>query len=196
MTRGVPGTHDINIMLNFFKNAKRKKFKKFLLPKFNKAIDDRFKKKMWYKIKKRPDIIIFEGWCVGAKPEKGQTLKKPINILEKNSDKNLKWRKYVNKQLKGKYKKLFNQLDCLLFLKAINFQLLKQWRAKQEEKLKLSNNKKSKNLKIMSKKDIFKFMLTYQRITQNMFKFAPKYSSIIANLNRNHQITKIIYNKK
>ena len=28
------------------------------------------------------------------------------------------------------------------------------------------------------------------------FKFAPKYSSMIANLNRNHQITKVIYNKK
>ena len=107
----------------------------------------------------------------------------------------MKWRKYVNKQLIGKYNRLFTQLDCLLFLKAANFQLLKKWRVKQEEKLKLINNKKAKNLKIMSKKDIFRFMLTYQRITQNMFKFAPKYSSMIAKLNVNHQITKVIYNK-
>ena len=196
MTRGVPGTHDINIMLNFFQNLKRKKFQKFKLPKFNKAVDDRFKKRLWYSINKRPDVVIFEGWCVGARAEKNQTLKKPINIFEKNNDTKLKWRLYVNKQLKLKYKKLFTQLDCLLFLKAANFGLLKQWRLKQEEKLKLINDKNSKKLRIMSKKDILKFMLTYQRITQNMFKFAPKYSSMIANLNRNHQITKVIYNKK
>ena len=46
MTRGVPGTHDINVMLDFFKKAKSKKFKPLKLPKFNKAIDDRYKKKI------------------------------------------------------------------------------------------------------------------------------------------------------
>jgi len=46
MTRGVPGTHDINMMLNFFKKIKVKKFKSLKLPKFNKAIDDRCKKKI------------------------------------------------------------------------------------------------------------------------------------------------------
>jgi D-glycerate 3-kinase len=52
LTRGVPGTHDINMMLNFFKKVKNKKFKSFQLPNFNKAIDDRFAKKYWYNIKK------------------------------------------------------------------------------------------------------------------------------------------------
>ena len=195
ITRGVPGTHDINIMLDFFKKAKSKKFKSLKLPKFNKAIDDRYKKKLWYSIKKRPDIIIFEGWCVGAKAEKNNTLKKAINSLEKTDDKKLIWRKFVNQHLKSKYKKLFNQLICLLFLKANNFRLLQEWRLKQEKKLWLKNSKSSNN-KIMSKKDVFKFMQTYQRVTQNMFKYAPKYASIILNLNGNHQIKSIIYKKK
>ncbi len=69
MTRGVPGTHDINIMLNFFKKTKSKNFRSLKLPKFDKAIDDRCDKKLWYSIKKRPDVIIFEGWCVGARAE-------------------------------------------------------------------------------------------------------------------------------
>ena len=46
LTRGVPGTHDINMMLNFFKKSKAKKFKNLKLPNFNKAIDDRFPKKI------------------------------------------------------------------------------------------------------------------------------------------------------
>ena len=192
ITRGVPGTHDVSSMFSFFKRVKSKNFRALKLPKFNKAIDDRYNKKLWHSIKKKPDIIIFEGWCVGARAEKNNSLKKAINSLERNSDKKLIWRKFVNQQLKLKYKKLYTQLDCLLFLKANNFRLLQQWRLKQEKKLWLKN-KRSRNNKIMNKKDVIKFMQTYQRITQNMLKHAPKYSSMILNLNRNHQIKSVKY---
>ena len=192
ITRGVPGTHDVSSMFSFFKRVKSKNFRALKLPKFNKAIDDRYNKKLWHSIKKKPDIIIFEGWCVGARAEKNNSLKKAINSLERNSDKKLIWRKFVNQQLKLKYKKLYTQLDCMLFLKANNFRLLQQWRLKQEKKLWLKN-KRSRNNKIMNKKDVIKFMQTYQRITQNMLKHAPKYSSMILNLNRNHQIKSVKY---
>ncbi len=48
----------------------------------------------------------------------------------------------------------------------------------------------------MSKGDVINFMQTYQRITQNMFKDAPKYASIILNLNSNHQIKSANYRNK
>ena len=51
-TRGVPGTHDINQIKNFFYYLKKSKFKKLILPKFDKSIDDRSKKKYWTKVKK------------------------------------------------------------------------------------------------------------------------------------------------
>ena len=196
MTRGVPGTHDIKIMLDFFRKSKTKKFKSFKLPKFNKAIDDRCKKNQWYTIKKRPDVIIFEGWCVGARAEKNSTIKKSINSLEKANDAQLIWRNYVNKQLKTKYKKLYDQLDCLVYLKAKNFSLLQKWRLIQEKKLWLKNKNKKTNNKIMSKGDVINFMQTYQRVTQNMFKFAPSYASVILNLNSNHQIKSAVYKSK
>jgi len=43
----------------------------------------------------------------------------------------------------------------------------------------------------MSSGDVINFMQTYQRITQQMFKDALKSSSIVMNLNSNHQIEKI-----
>ena len=196
MTRGVPGTHDIKIMLDFFRKSKTKKFKSFKLPKFNKAIDDRCKKNQWYTIKKRPDVVIFEGWCVGARAEKNSTIKKSINSLEKANDAQLIWRNYVNKQLKTKYKKLYDQLDCLVYLKAKNFSMLQKWRLIQEKKLWLKNKNKKTNNKIMSKGDVINFMQTYQRVTQNMFKFAPSYASVILNLNSNHQIKSAVYKSK
>ena len=165
LTRGVPGTHDINMMLNFFRKAKSKNFKRIKLPTFNKAIDDRFSKKYWYDLRNKPDVIIFEGWCVGAKPEKNITLKKTINSMEKVKDQKQVWRKYVNQQLKSKYKNLYSQLNCLVYLKAKNFSLLQKWRLKQERKLWVKSKVKSK---IMSKENVLNFMQTYQRITQNM----------------------------
>jgi D-glycerate 3-kinase len=190
MTRGVPGTHDIDLMLNFFKKIKAKNFKSLQVPTFDKAIDDRCLKSLWHKIKTKPDVVIFEGWCVGARAQTNNHLKKPINSLEKVYDKGAKWRGYVNNQLKTKYKTLFNQLDGLLYLKAKNFSLLREWRLKQERKLWLQKKNK-KNLKIMNSNEIINFMQTYQRITQQMFKDVPKYCSIILNLNSKHQINKI-----
>ncbi len=193
LTRGVPGTHDINMMLNFFRKSKSKKFKRLRLPTFNKSIDDRYNKKKWYDLKKRPDVIIFEGWCVGAKSEKNTTLNKAINPLERAKDQKKIWRKHVNHQLKSKYKNLYSQLNCLIYLKAKNFSLLQKWRLKQERKLWVKSKVKSK---IMSREDVLNFMQTYQRITQNMFRNMPKYASVIFNLNSNHQIKSAVYKKK
>ena len=190
MTRGVPGTHDIDLILRFFRIIKKRNFKSLSLPKFDKSIDDRFKKNQWYKIKSKPDVIIFEGWCVGAKSQKNIELKKPINSLEKIEDKSMKWRKYVNFQLTGKYKTFHNMLDYLLYLKAENFSLLRTWRLKQEKKLFLKSKNK-KNLKIMNKNEVLSFMMTYQRITEQMFKTATKFSSVVMTLNSRHQIINI-----
>ena len=195
LTRGVPGTHDINIMLSFFKKIKSKKFKNLKVPSFDKAIDDRFNKKYGHNIKERPDVIIFEGWCVGAKPEKNSSLKKSINSMEKANDTKFVWRKFINQQLKSKYKKLYSELNCLIYLKAKNFKLLQKWRLKQEQKLWSKTKKKSKN-KLMSKRDVINFMQTYQRITENMFRMTPKYASIVMHLNSNHQIKSTLYRRK
>ena len=194
MTRGVPGTHDIDLILKFFKKVKLKRFKSLQAPKFNKALDDRYERRLWYKLKSKPDVVIFEGWCVGAKAQTKKQLKKPINSLEKIYDQGIKWRSHVNTQLKTKYNTLFKQLDGLLYLKAKNFNILRNWRLKQERKLWLQTKNK-KNLKIMSTGDVINFMQTYQRITQQMFKDAIKSSSVIMNLNNNHQIQTIKFKK-
>ena len=51
--------------------------------------------------------------------------------------------KKVNNQLKNNYKKLFNKIDKLVYLKAPSFNHIFKWRFDQEKKLKLtSKNKK------------------------------------------------------
>ena len=189
-TRGVPGTHDINLVKKFFYFIKKKKFKKTKLPKFDKSIDDRLKKKYWYNIKERPEVVILEGWCVGAKPQSNSLIKKPINILEKYEDKNLIWRKYVNEKLKREYKKLFAMIDCFIFMKIPNFNMVFKWRLLQENKLR----KKSQfEKKIMPYNKIKRFIMFYQRITLQMIKDLSQSASIVMLLNKNHEIKKVLF---
>ena len=189
-TRGVPGTHDINLIKKFFYFIKRKNFRKTKLPKFDKSIDDRLKKKYWFNVKERPEIVILEGWCVGAQPQPNSLIKKPINILEKYEDQDLIWRKHVNEKLKREYKKLFAIIDCYIFMKIPNFNMVFKWRLLQENKLrKVLRYKK----KIMSYNEIKRFIMFYQRITLQMTKDLSKSASIVMLLNKNHKIKKVLF---
>ena len=189
-TRGVPGTHDISLIKNFFSIMKSKKFKKIRLPKFAKAMDDRLKKRHWFNVKQKPEIVILEGWCVGAKPQSNHIIKRPINILEKYEDQNLIWRKYVNEKLKKEYKKLFALIDHFIFMKIPDFKMVFKWRLLQEKKLK---NKSYLTKKIMSYNEIKRFIMFYERITLQMMKDLSKSASLVMLLKKNHETKKILF---
>ena len=189
-TRGVPGTHDTNLIKKTFINLAKKNFKTVLLPRFDKSRDNRFSKKYWQKIKKKPNVIIFEGWCVGAKPQKNKDLLKPINILEKKQDLDLKWRLRVNNELKTKYKNLFKKIDMLIFLKVPSFECVYKWRLLQEKKLQLT----SRGKKIMSPIQVREFIMYYERITMQMLKNLSKKADVVLSLNKQHRFNKIKFN--
>ena len=189
-TRGVPGTHDINLVKKFFNFIKKEKFRKIKLPKFEKARDDRLKKKYWYSVKKKPEIVILEGWCVGAKPQSNSLIRKPINILEKYEDRDLMWRKHVNEKLKKEYKKLFAMIDYLIFMKVPNFNMVFKWRLLQENKLR---KKSYLRTKVMSYNEIKRFIMFYQRITLQMIKDLSKSASVVMLLKKNHEIKKVLF---
>jgi len=189
-TRGVPGTHDINLLKKFFYNLKKINLKKFKSPKFDKSTDDRFNKRYWNNIKKKPEIVILEGWCIGARPQSNVLIKKPINLLEKKEDKNFIWRKYVNEKLKKEYKSLFAKIDYFIFIKIPNFKMVFKWRLLQEKKLR---KKTYSTKKIMNYKEIKRFIMFYQRITLQMIKDLSKSASVVMFMKKNHEIKKIIF---
>ena len=197
LTRGVPGTHDVNFLTKFFKVLKKNNLNKsFLIPKFDKSIDDRLPKSKWHHVNKKLDIFILEGWCVGARPEDNhRNLKKPINKLEALEDENYKWRFKVNHQLKNNYKELFSFIDLMIYLKVPNFKKVLIWRGLQEKKLAYSRKNMSKNKnKIMSESEIKRFIMFYERITKKMLIDMPKFADIIVPISSNHQPKKIIIN--
>jgi len=186
-TRGVPGTHDTKLLKKTFSDLVKKNFKPVSIPSFDKSKDDRVPKKKWKKIYKQPQIIIFEGWCVGAMPQKNKNLIKSINTLEKNEDAKLLWRNKVNKELKHEYKKIFNKIDRLIFLKVPNFECVYKWRLLQEKKLQLT----SKGKKIMSPVQVRQFIMYYERITMQMLKDLTGKAYAVLYLDKKHRFSKI-----
>ena len=190
LTRGVPGTHDTKMLLQCLKNLKNNKFKKFNIPKFDKSIDDRSSKPKWLKVKKKPDIVIFEGWCIGVSAQKNKDLNFPVNELEKHKDDRKIWRKKVNLELKKNYKKIFNLIDKLIFLKVPSFKYVFKWRLLQEKKLRIT----SKGNKTMTDKQIGNFIMFYERLTKHMLNVLPKTADAVISMDSKHRLKSIKLN--
>ncbi len=191
LTRGVPGTHDTKMLFRCIKKLKNKKFKKFTMPKFDKSIDNRSPKNKWFKVKKKPNIIIFEGWCVGATAQKNKDLNFPVNQLEKQKDIEKIWRQKVNLELKKNYSKIYNLIDKLIFLKVPSFKYVLKWRTLQEKKLRING----KGNKIMNNEQIKNFIMYYERITKHMLKILPTKSDIVISIDKSHRLKSIKFNK-
>ena len=190
LTRGVPGTHDTKLLYKSLKNLKSLKFKKIKIPKFDKSIDDRVPKKKWLYIKKKPDIVIFEGWCVGVEAQSKKDLSYPLNSLEKKKDKKKIWRTRVNHEIKKNYKKIFNLIDKYIFLKVPSFKYVFKWRLLQEEKLRITSSGK----KTMSNTEIKNFIMFYERLTKHMLKKFSKKSDCTITIDNKHRLKSLRFN--
>ncbi len=187
LTRGVPGTHDTQFLLNTLIKLKRKKFRTTYIPKFDKSIDDRSPKIKWQKITKKPDIVIFEGWCVGVIPQKKKDLLLPINTLEKENDSNRIWRVSVNNEIENRYKKIFKMIDKTIFLKVPSFEHVYKWRLLQEKKLKATSTGK----KTMNNNQVKNFIMFYERLTKHMLKNYRKMADVVVNIDEKHRLKSV-----
>src|SRR5262249_5714174 len=119
-TRGVPGTHDVALGLTTIRALHQGEA--VPLPRFDKATDDRSAPASWPIAPAGVDIVLFEGWCVGARPQSTDSLISPVNPLEAAEDGAGAWRRYVNDALAGPYQELFSTLDMLILLAAPSFE--------------------------------------------------------------------------
>lgn len=72
-TRGQPGTHDEQLAAEFFEQLKAYQGESILrIPSFDKSKfdgeGDRASKDVWPTTSSKPDVVVFEGWCLGFRP--------------------------------------------------------------------------------------------------------------------------------
>lgn len=201
-TRGVPGTHEVALgidILNSLINGGENTVTK--IPVFDKSTDDRCPAAVWQEWVGPADIIVLEGWCVGALPQSPEQLREPINDLEQQDDPNGAWRDYVNAQLKGPYQELFAMIEVLVMLKVPSMEAVFEWRSLQEKKLAervryiYDTQQPTEHLRIMDEQQIKRFIQHYERLTQQMLAEMPDRADVTLFLNNNHKISDIQINK-
>ena len=185
ITRGVPGTHDIKKLKEHLGQFKKKQFP-ILTPTFNKLKDDISKK---IKVFKKADILILEGWCCGAKSIENKFLQINLNKVERELDKDFKWRKYYNSKLKNEYQKIFKSFDKIIYLQPPSFEFILKWRYQQE----INNARKTKTTKFMDKNKIKNFILYYEKLTKSMMRNMPDDADMLVKVDKDQKIKKIIY---
>ena len=189
-TRGVPGTHDIDLAINTI-NAVCSGLPT-RITRFDKSTDERVALSDSEIIKGPVALIVIEGWCFGAKPLPKQELTKPINALESISDPEGIWRHYVNNELGKDYQKLFAMAHRLIMLAAPSFDQVFQWRLEQEQKLSKKLNLEQHDLtvsSIMSKQEIGDFIAYFQRITEYCLEEMPGRADHLFRLGVNRTIS-------
>lgn len=134
-TRGVPGTHEIELLLSVLAALPQASDKlPVTWPRFDKGRDTRVTPSRWPRVIRPPRLVIVEGWALGLRPQLQSALETPVNALEREEDPDGRWRHWVNKQLRA-YQPLWRKLDALVVLQAPNWDIVRRWRSEQEEAL-------------------------------------------------------------
>jgi len=191
ITRGVPGTHDINWLEDVVSALKN--HTSIIAPRFNKALDDRTHESGWTHYNNDIEVILFEGWCNHSPYQSKNELLLPVNDLEKNMDQEGIWRNHANEQLKQYHQRLFNQTDISIMLKAPDFNHVYEWRNLQEKKLG-DNITNTSQLHIMNEKEINNFIQHYERISRHTIEYLPDKADIIIPIAPDHSFQDIIVN--
>lgn len=176
--RGVPGTHDTELLLSQLRQFSCGEAQKWR--RYDKGTDS---------ISYTPQasearLLILEGWCVGLEAQPEHELLPSINKLEQQQDSDSQWRRQVNQQLAGDYQQIWQELDCLIWLNAPNWQAVCRWRAWQEHALQQQGRGKSPA-------ELAHFMLYFQRLTQQGWRQLPQRADFILTLDEQHNLVKL-----
>jgi D-glycerate 3-kinase len=191
ITRGVPGTHDVELGLDTLRAlASAGADTLTALPSFDKSLNDRRPISDWPQCRGRPDIVIFEGWCVGTAPQPDSALLEPVNELERVEDPDGAWRRHVNEQLKGEYAKLFQKLDGLIMLKVPGMGSVYEWRSLQERKL-ANRTASDQRSRLMDAAAIRRFIMHYERLTLHNLQDMPQRADLTLTLDEGHRFTQV-----
>lgn len=184
-TRGVPGTHDTKLGVHTLNALGRGG--RVPLPRFDKSIDDRRPTSEWDSLDGPAQLVLFEGWCVGARPQGLEALDQPVNELEANEDVDGRWRRYVNDALGGEYQRLFAKLDLLVLLAAPSFDVVLKWRTQQEQELRAQTTGNDSG--VMDDAALARFVQHYERLTRHILIEMPGRADLVIRLAADRSVT-------
>jgi len=180
-TRGVPGTHDVALGIAALDALTAEgRARQVSLPVFDKAIDDLLEQSEWRSVAVPVDVVLFEGWCVGAQPQSDENIGKAVNVLEEREDADRVWRSFVNDQLRSDYAKLFERIDALVMLRIPSYDKVLEWREIQEQKQRADSGVGADELR--------HFIMHFERLTRHMLEYMPGYANTVIDIDDTHNV--------
>ena len=174
-TRGPPGTHAVDWVQSTLEALCRPGL--VTVPRFDKGNDDRAGEAVF---EGPVDIVVLEGWCVGAPAKPGAESERPQNALERDADAGGRWRRAIDDALAGPYAALNDALDALVFLKVPGLGAVRRWRMQQEGERPPAQR--------MSRAQVAHFVDHYERITRRMLARLPDTADVVVELGEDHRI--------
>jgi D-glycerate 3-kinase len=197
ITRGVPGTHEMEAFLELVEVARGEVIHSDLvIPRFDKGSDDRSAEGTPFP-EEGVDVILFEGWCIGATAQPDDRVQEACNDFEREQDPDARWRSVVNEHLSGLYAEAFELIDYLIMLKPPCFEVIYEWRGVQEQRLreKLAAQGRSDS-EAMNEEELIYFISHYERLTRWMFEEMPERADEVFLINEEHNVFANVRNPK
>ncbi len=188
-TRGVPGTHDVALGLAVLDALARGDAAR--LPRFDKAADDRLPEVEWPAAPAGTQVLLLEGWCLGARPQDAAALAVPAGALEAEEDAQGRWRGYANAALAGAYQNLFARIDRLVLLAAPEWEAVAHWREQQEAELRA---KSKAGAGVMTPAQVTRFIAHYERLTRHILTEMPPRADLVVRLDPDRAVRGICEN--
>lgn len=170
VTRGPPGTHDTAIGIATLDAVKAGRT--VMLPRFDKRADEPLSSREWPLLDGPCDLLLFEGWCVGAAPVPAGLLAQPVNDLERMDDPDGIWRQYWNAHLAGETADLFARIDRLAYLRPPSFEVVHKWRCEQEQRYQAQDGVQ-RAAAAMTDEQVARFIAHYERLTRWIMEEMP-----------------------
>lgn len=167
LTRGPPGTHDLDLAHRVFNEAAAGTLQ--ALPRFDKLADERLPRSEWAHLAAPLDLLVFEGWFLGTPAESADTLGTPLNALEREADADGRWRRWCNTALETAYPTLWQRCDRLWFLQPPDFSVVPRWRWQQEQHLQAVQPGRSG----MTRPQLERFVQYYERVSRHALRTLP-----------------------
>ena len=188
--RGVPGTHDINMGLDLIDQLSRaNQDTQTKIPSFCKQEDKHYPIEDWPVYIGKPDFIFFDAWCGGARPLPEEDWLPPLNQLEAEEDPDGIWSKWSNKELSKDYQTLFSLFDVLLMIKVPSMDFVYESRWIQEQTLAKTVTDPVLKKKIMTRDQVYRFVMHYERLTHYILEELPDFSDIVLSRDGNFKFS-------
>jgi len=183
-TRGVPGTHDIERLEAVLAALPRASgIAPVRWPRFDKGRDTRIPPSRWPCAREAPSLVVIEGWCVGVPPQDERALRDPVNSLERDEDPDGVWRRHANDRLAGTYARLWSSIDALVVLQAPEWNVVRDWRARQERPLLARGAARA-----LDDTALDRFLMHFERLSRHAIATLPARGDVCIRLGADHAV--------